>query len=129
MTTSTDTFETVQHYDHPTNPLDALTRHVTAELQADIDTARRGYMLQASNGARDWVVESYPAGHGTARNEGVYFDNGDGTCSPVSVVSDHFPYADDFPCCANGLCHTCGGTGTVAQTARCGDCDGAGFNA
>lgn len=132
MTTSTDTFETVQHFDQQTTANLALARHLDAELQADID-GPRCYMLQVSNHGADWTIESFPAGPGTAREPGVFASNGTRLVAAAPAVSD-------FPCCDARLCHTCGGTGSIKQQVYigmkephvysvCGDCGGTGGHA
>jgi hypothetical protein len=96
--TTTDTLETVQHYDQPAGLQTAVLDHMTAEQAAGI-TGQRGYLIRVEHGGQDWIIESFPAGPGTARKPGLY--DGDGRALQIPQ-----PAAEDFPCCGpNGEGH------------------------
>ena len=127
MTTSTDTFETVQHFDQSVYMHVALARHMLAEQAAGI-SGPRCYVMQSEPGAvhlaADYTIESFPAGPGTARNEGVFYDN-------EGMHRRIYAAAGDFPCCGYRLCHTCLGKGTIYRSGSsfdvCGACAGTGM--
>jgi len=104
MTTkpSTDTFETVQHFDQWTEAAVAVMLHVKAEKEAGID-GPRGYVLESRHGCTDWTIESYPADPRAARKQGVFYQGNDGTTPRIHLFG-HDVY--DFPCCGpNGEGH------------------------
>jgi hypothetical protein len=79
--TSTDTLETVQHYDQRTTLSDALIQHMDAEVAAGI-TGERQYTIRSNGAGTDWTIKSAPPAPGP--------------------ITEDFLAVDDFPCCAPG---------------------------
>lgn len=76
---STDTFETVQHYDEPTRLTEALTEHMVAAMEQGV-RGERIYHVRSNGAATDWVISCEPVTQ--ARQPAILFEP-----------------KDDFPCC------------------------------
>lgn len=73
----TDTFETVQHYDHKVRLSDALEEHMLAAQDAGIG-GERIYHIKSNGAGTDWVIGCEPVTQ--ARQPAILMEK-------------------DFPCC------------------------------